>query len=633
MRVLFICMLICSPILLFSQQGGRTTDKQAQKYYEQANRHLSAADYSKAIEELTNAVKADPRFPAALQQLGDIYRKLKNYKEAITFYRKVIAIDPNFHSLTYFGIAESELNSGDYSSALQHFTKYLSFPGLSDNSRKLTARYIADCHFSIEAIKKPVEFKPVNLGPAVNTTSQEYLPVVTADEERIIFTRRVNNNEDFFQSIKTNSSWAPATYLSSAINTANFNEGAQCISPDGVYLFFTGCNRPEGLGRCDIYVCKREGNDWSEPFNIGAPVNTAGWESQPSLSANGRTLYFVSNRPGGLGGYDIWSTELLEGGKWANPVNLGPSINTPYDEHSPFIHPDNSTLYFSSNGWPGLGNRDLYFSRKNSDGQWQKPHNLGFPINTAGEESGLTVSADGRTAFFASNMKGGYGGMDIYSFELPPDDRPQPVTYVKGKVVDSETTESLNAEIKITELKSSAVIFQEESDQVNGEFLATMPEGKIFGLTVYKDGYLFHSENFTLDKAASASKPFSLLIALQKIRTNGIVVLKNIFFETNKAELLPESLIELSQLLSFLRSHPNTVIEITGHTDNTGNDAANQTLSESRARSVYNYLVSHGIAPLRLSYKGSGKTRPIADNSTEEGRRINRRTEFRIVKY
>jgi Tol biopolymer transport system component len=239
----------------------------------------------------------------------------------------------------------------------------LTYPGLNTTSVDKINKYIKDCTFSLEAQKSPVPFKPINMGSAINTKEDEYLPVITADEEMIIFTRQENSNEDFFKSVKRNGEWSVAEFLSKEINTSNFNEGAQNISPDGNYLFFTGCNRPDGLG-CDIYISKREGNDWSKPFNIGGPVNTAGWESQPSISADGRTLYFVSTRQGGYGGYDIWSSELNTDGTWSNPINLGQEINTSFDEQSPFIHPDNESLYFSSNGWPGLGNKDLFLSRK-----------------------------------------------------------------------------------------------------------------------------------------------------------------------------------------------------------------------------------------------------------------------------
>ena len=459
------------------------------------------------------------------------------------------------------------------------------------------------------------------------------MPVVTADEETLIFTRMANNNEDFYTSKKLENKWNRAVFLSRNINTEEYNEGTQCISPDGMYLFFTGCNRPDGNGRCDIYVCKREGKDWSKPFNLGAPINTSGWESQPSISADGRTLYFASTRPGGLGSSDIWKTELRSDGEWSNPVNLGPNINTPYDEISPFIHPDDQTLYFSSNGWPGFGNKDLFVSRKDETENFQKPVNLGYPINTSAEESGLMVSSNGRTAFFSSSMKGGFGNMDIYSFELPQSVRPNMVTYVKGRVYDAKTKEPLDANIKITRLKTNKTIFEDISDFETGEFLATMPAaGKSFGLSVDKKGYLFYSENFSLEKPETVDKPFKLSIPLHKIEVGKMVVLKNIFFETNKFDLLPESKAELQEMISFLNSNPTVSIEIGGHTDNVGDEKANQTLSENRANTVYKYLISNKINLSRLTFKGYGESSPMAENTSEDGRQKNRRTEFKIVK-
>jgi outer membrane protein OmpA-like peptidoglycan-associated protein len=340
----------------------------------------------------------------------------------------------------------------------------------------------------------------------------------------------------------------------------------------------------------------------------------------------------VSTRPGGLGGYDIWKTTLGLNGSWSNPVNLGPGINTPYDEISPFIHHDSNTLYFASNGWPGLGNKDLFMSKMDGSGIFSKPANLGYPINTPQEESGLTVSSDGRTAFFASSIKGGFGGMDIYSFEMPKTARPNLVTYVKGKVFDAKTKEPLDANIKITALKSNEIAFEDVSDFDTGEFLAVMQSGKSFGLSVDKKGYLFHSENFSLEKAGAANQPYQLLVPLKKIEAGGMVILKNIFFETNKFNLLAESKAELQELINFLTQNPTLTIEIGGHTDNVGDEKLNQMLSENRAKSVYNYLIENKIAASRLTYKGFGKTSPVAVNTTDEGRQQNRRTEFKIVK-
>lgn len=629
-----LIFLILLPGLCFAQKQFSSSIKSAQKSYLQANQYLSYKLYDKAIAELKLAINIDKNFIAAHQQIGDIYRKLGNYKNALLSYRNVLDLDPEFLALTYFGIAESELNTGDYAAAHKHFLKYLTYPGLSPDSKQKTNKYIEDCTFSLEAIKNPVNFKPINLGPGINTKQEEYLPVITADESMIIFTRQANRNEDFFKSIKRDSVWSTAEYLSKEINTYNYNEGAQCISPDGNYLFFTGCNRPDGLGRCDIYISRREGNGWSKPFNIGGPINTSGWESQPSISADGRTLYFVSTRKGGFGGYDIWKSDLKNDGSWTIPVNLGPQINTPYDEQSPFIHPDDESLYFSSNGWPGLGNKDLFMSRKlfdaNKHSGWQTPINLGYPINTFGEESGLSISSNGKLAFFSSSMIGGFGGLDIYSFELPEKLRPKLVSYIKGIVFDQKTDELLNAKVGIINLKDGKVIFDDSSDSESGEFLATITGGKSFGLNVSKEGYLFYSKNFTSEQN-QVNQPLTIKVPLQKIEVGALVILNNIFFESNKFDLLPESQIELQQLVRFLNDNPRLSIEIGGHTDDIGDELSNQKLSENRAKIVYDYLIKNQINASRISFMGYGESKPLNGNLTEENRKNNRRTEFKIT--
>ncbi|MES3019546.1 MAG: OmpA family protein [Bacteroidota bacterium] len=633
-KILLFLLCLCS-LASFGQKVTSSQNKLAQKSYLQANKYIGDKAYNMAITELKKAVSEDNQFTAAYQQLGDLYRRLGDYTNAVVSYRKVLAIDPEFYNLTYFGLGESELNTGEYANALIHFRKYASSPGLSDESKIRTGKYIADCLFSLEAIKKPVSFKPVNMGSGINSNQDEYLPVITADEGKIIFTRKSSNNEDFYTSVKSDEKWTAAKALSANINTFEFNEGAQCISPDGNYLFFTGCNRPDGLGRCDIYISKWEGSEWSRPFNIGAPVNTPGWESQPSISADGRTLYFVSTRNGGRGGYDLWKSDLMAEGSWSVPVNLGPEINTAYDEHSPFIHPDDQTLYFSSNGWPGLGNKDLFMTHKKNPGEqkimWEKPQNLGYPINTFGEESGLSISSNGRLAFFASDKQGGSGGFDIYSFEMPENLRPKTVTYVKGIVLDKTTKQRLEAKIQIINLKTGGFAFDDFTDAVAGEFLATLTPGNSFALNVSKPGYLFYSQNFT-PELKGAIKPYMIEVPLEKIEVGGMVVLNNIFFETNKFDLLPESKTELGQLITFLKENSAVSIEIAGHTDNVGDDKSNQVLSESRAKTVYDYLVLNKVPASKLSFKGYGESIPVKDNLTEETRKDNRRTEFKILK-
>jgi outer membrane protein OmpA-like peptidoglycan-associated protein len=631
MRVLiFSVLLFFLSTLAFAQQRQySTSDKEAIKNFAMANESLDEHLYGEAVKQLQQAIAADDKFVEAHFVLADVYRLMREHKQSIEQFNKVILLNPDFNRSVYLKIGDEEIDDARYADAQQHLEKYLTYPNITAQNTFFAQKLINDCKFSIQAMLHPVPFKPVNMGPEINTADDEYLPVATADESTLIFTRKINNNEDFYKSVKLNGKWQTATYLSNQINTPEYNEGAQSISQDGKILFFTGCNRPDGLGRCDIYIAEKKGDDWGKPFDLPPPINTPGWESQPSISADGRTLYFVSNRKGGYGGYDIWKSTLTDKG-WGEPENLGPNINTSFDEQSPFIHPDDSTLYFCSDGWPGLGGKDLFVSRLSKDGKWQKPENLGYPINTSGDENGLTLTANGKDAFFSSNNLNGYGGFDIYTFELPVNLRPHIVTYVKGKVNDAKTRQPLEAAVEIIDLEKNQPVYQDYSDADQGSFLATLTSGKNYGLNISKSGYLFYSENFSL-VGHEAKNPFDISVLLEPIEIGNKVVLNNIFFDTNKFDLKPESIAELQKLVEFLNLNPSIHIEISGHTDDVGNNQANQVLSENRAKSVYDYLVNNKIDSSRLLFKGYGETQPVAPNTTEEGRKKNRRTEFKII--
>ncbi|HEY9195675.1 MAG TPA: OmpA family protein [Mucilaginibacter sp.] len=631
MRIVVVSILLFFLSLTVWSQERRysTKNSEAIKYFAIANQNLDEHMYDEAIENLQKAIGEDSKFIEAHAELADVMRMRHLYKQAIVEYLKVISLNAEFNRSIYLKLGETEIYDAKYAQAQQHLEKYLTYPDLSAPNAALAQKLVADARFSITAIQHPVPFKPINMGAAVNTPNDEYLPVATADESMLIFTRKINNNEDFYKSYKVNGKWDTATYLSDRINTDQYNEGAQSISQDGKYLFFTGCNRPDGRGRCDIYIAQKKGDDWEKPFDLSPPVNTSGWESQPSISADGRTLYFVSNKKGGYGGYDIWKSTLTDKG-WGEPENLGPNINTAYNEQSPFIHADDSTLYFGSNGWPGLGNKDLFVSRLGKDGKWQKPENLGYPINTNGDENGLTLTAYGNYAFFASDNLNGFGGYDIYTFELPANLRPHIVTYVKGNVNDAKTKVPLEAAVEIVDLQNNQPVYQDYSSAAGGDFLATITSGKNYALNISKAGYLFYSENFSL-VGYKEQKPFHIKALLSPIEVGNKVILKNIFFDTNKFDLKAESKTELSKLIEFLAANPTVKIEISGHTDNVGTAQFNQVLSENRAKSVYQYLISNGVGAARLVYKGYGETQPIAPNTTEEDKAKNRRTEFMIV--
>ncbi len=609
-----------------------STHKRAQQAFDKAGSQLSNLQYELAILSLEEAISFDAGFAAAYQQLGDVYRKQRNYEMAARNYRTVIQLDSVLTPLTWFGLGESLLLTGSYQDGLAALKRYRDTPGLDANGKRLVDKYIADCEFSIAAIGNPTSFSPRNPGPAINSPYDEYFPRVTADQQTIIFTRKKDNRENFFESSRDSSgAWREASFLKGQINSDLYNEGAHCISPDGKYLFFTGCNRPDGIGSCDIYVSRREGDQWGKPHNLGSPINTRGWEAQPALAADGRTLYFVSNRHGGQGGYDIWRTSLKDNGQWEEPQNLGPAINTSYDESSPYIHADNRTLYFVSNGWPGLGDKDIFKSKMDTNGNWAQPINLGYPINDHHEQSALTVSMNGAQAFFSTRRPDAIGGLDIYTFQLAETFRPEPVAYLKGIIVDAENNHPLQAEVTVTEIVSNRVLYNEQADYEDGSFLAPLPFGKTYALHINQPGYLFFSENYPLDDSAKINDAYEIRIPLSRIKVGKSETLSNIFFETDRYALLPASKSDLDQLVGFLNLNTHIRVEIGGHTDNTGSEPHNQQLSENRAKSVYDYLIRAGISALRLSFKGYGQSQPIAGNDTPEGRQFNRRTDFKII--
>lgn len=518
-RNAILLILVCL-VLPTARAQYSVDNKKAVAEFEKGAQMLST-DPDRAFDHFRKALKAEPAFAEVRLTMAEWYMSHDSLDRAQEQYELFLAQDKGRHK-RWVATAEKDL---------------------------------ASLAFRREAMQHPVPFTPKNMGPNINCREDEYLPTLTADGKTLIFTRydRAYMAEDFYMSRLMKDGWGKAVRMAEPLNSHD-NEGAGCISQDGRILYFTACGRQDGMGRCDLYISYRMGNGWSQPQNLGPAVNSGGWESQPCLSIDGRTLYFVSDRKeGSQGGMDIWTSTLVEG-RWTKPVNMGSGINTEGDEKSPFISFDNKTLYFSSNGRLGMGGMDLYYCRRAEDGTWGEPQNLGYPINTSGDESSLIVSPDGRTAIFSSDKFGGQGGLDLYTFELPAAAQPEAVEYHE----------------EITEVAPTLEVGEE-------------------------------------------------------------IALPNVFFETGKYRLLELSRVELDKVVEMMRQHPSMHIELGGHTDNVGNAEANQKLSEQRAKAVYDYLVSQGVAQSRLSYVGYGQSRPVASNDTEDGRQQNRRTAF-IVK-
>jgi outer membrane protein OmpA-like peptidoglycan-associated protein len=642
--LLFIFSLVC-----FNLQAQRpklsTSSKKAISNFEKGYEYYDTKRFADAADAFESAIKADTNFIEAHTVLGDLYMDSKKPEKAIWHYLSAIRISPDYFPQTYYNLGMAEMMTEKFDAAKAHFEKALSFSTLPPVMVKKVSKYLANSSFAVVAIQHPLPFKAINMGDSINSKASEYCPAMTADEKTFYYTilrpneRYQGGNggfgvakfqEDIYSSENTNGKWSKGKSVSDLVNTSD-NEGAICISADGQTLYYTVCNREGDFGSCDIYMVKKNGDMWGNPVNIGAPINSDKFESQPSLSSDGMTLYFTSNRSGGLGKTDIWKSQKQANGEWGVPVNLGPKINTCESEQSPFIHADSRTLYYTSSGLPGMGEDDFYLSRMDNNGDWTTPKNLGYPINSIASERSLVVNAAGTKGYFASERLGGFGQFDLFYFELPPEIHPLKVSYVKGKAFDSDTKKGLSTKFELIDLKTGKIVAEAFSDKINGNFLICLPADKDYALNVSKAGYLFYSENFSLKANNTMKEAMVMDVPLKTIQVGRSVVLKNIFFNTNSFELKEESKAELGKVIAFLTTNPKVRIEIGGHTDDVGNDQSNQILSGKRALAVQEYLVAAGIAKERLSSKGFGETKPIATNATEEGKALNRRTEFVVT--
>ncbi len=601
----------------------------AQNAYNEALREINKGEYEQAIKSLKKLIKKFPEYDKAILTLSDLLLYQKKQEEAYDYYKLLTETAPSFSYKPWFALGKRALESADYEKGSYYFGQLLSLTQAPKNIGLDAELYLSQCNFAILARKQPVDYNPFNMGDSINSEVDEYLPSLTADDETLIFTRRTPQSEDFYVSYRIDSQWTLAEPMPKPLNSVQ-NEGAHCLTADGNTMFFTACYRNDTYGGCDLYYSKKTVFGWDRPVNLGATINTEHWESQPTISYDGKTLYFISNRPSGYGGSDIWFSKLQADSSWGAPENLGPVVNSRKDDISPYIHPDDQTLYFASEGLPGMGKLDIYFSKRGRDGQWETPVNLGYPINTEKDESSLFVNLSGRIAMFSSQARDSKGANDIYYFELPETLRPEKVIYVKGEVRDKFDKRPLNSLVDVVDLNTGNVVHSAETFVTDGKFLISLPAGKSFAFNVSRPGYLLYSENFTVDTAQSASTVYN--IALEKIQLGSEVVLKNIFYQTNAFTLEERSTTELEKLSRFLQKNPTMVVEIQGHTDNVGSRSYNKELSHNRAKTVYEALLLQGVQARQLVFQGYGDSQPVADNSTEAGRATNRRTQFKVLK-
>lgn len=627
-KILFILAILLLNVTLLFSQGFTTKSKKAIEYY---NLSKQAFTKSEKIEYLNNAIKKDNKFVEAYWELSSIYLGMDEISNAIEILETLEESNLEFTDETKCHLANCYYYNGEYEKAISKINEVT-----DETLQKYKSLEIERYNYALELKNHPVPFHPQNL-TAINTPYDDYFPSITADGMMFSTTVLVPQydyvgnerfQEDLYVSFWKGDHWTESRPMPEPMNTPG-NEGSQSFSADGRYMFFVQCNNPNNIGSCDIYYSIKRGNEWSYPMNLGEPANSSYWESNPVMSPTGDVIYFTTNRPGGLGDRDIWSVQVKINANGTlttyNAQPLGAPINTDKSEFAPFIHADNETMYFSSNGHKGMGGNDIFISKKDKSGKWSEPINIGYPINTHGNESGFVVNGKGDKAYFASNkIEKNDKKLEIYEIDLPQNLRPNPIKPKFGRVYDANTKKPLQTKIEIFDQTTSSKYFESISDKKNGTFSALLPEKGNFGLNIEMKGYLYYT-------VAIDNTNDSIIVALQPMTSGSSVKLDNLYFDYDSDVILKTSYAEIERLSKFLKKNLNVNIEIVGHTDNQGKADYNMKLSERRANALMNALIKKGIDPRRLSAKGMGSTQPIDTSNTPEGHAKNRRVEI-IVK-
>ncbi len=639
---------------------GEAQPQKAEKHIRQGMELMSIEDYQNAMAEFEAAIQANPFSPEAYLQAGYCAYRLRQNRKAREYFQKAEQMQVNFSPRYLIAYADVLQRLGEPAKARPLVERALSTLKPTDPMYSKLQVTLQQLKNAEKYMAQPLKIEIRNLGPQINSPYPDFAPVISADESILYFTSRRPGStgnkvapdglyyEDIYVSENRNGQWTPARNVGPPLNTPT-HDACIALSADGQTLFLFNS---ENGG--DIFQSRLKGTRWLPPKNMGSPINSKYWEPSVCLSADERTLFFVSDRPGGLGGRDIYMCRRLPNGKWSAPINLGPPINTPYDEDGPFFHPDGKTLFYSSNGPNSMGGFDIFRTELRPDSTWAPPVNLGYPINTPGDDIYFVLSASGLHGYYASERDDSYGEKDIYLIDFStlqvaaqpteskeeelnvssepasaPVFRPN-LTLVTGIIYDSETQAPLEATITIIDNVRAETLAVLTSNAATGKYLISLPAGKNYGIAVTAPGYAFHSENFIVEESMGY-REVRKDIGLNRYKAGTTIILRNIFFDFNKATLRPESKVELERVYTILTENPRMKVRIAGHTDNIGSEEYNQRLSEARAKAVYDYLISRGISADRLSYIGYGESRPIDTNETSEGRQNNRRVELEII--
>ncbi len=621
------------------------TNTKARSLLEKAQQHVKDRDFVKAIESLNQLNEKFPSFGEAFLLKGSLLKIMGDNRGALAAYReglRKVPVDAS-HAAEYQLLGDLALSYGDYQTALDAYRQLVKIAPKALRNLARSERQLRTCEFALEALKHPVGEAPVPLPAPMNSFKFQYFPTLTADNRFLLFTGRpaASSGEDLYISRQNKDGTMSVPMPISPVINSSYNEGAGSISGDGKTLVFASCDRPKSFGNCDLYISRRTGNNWSPPLNLGANVNSSEWDSQPSLSADGRTLYFTSTRRGGQGQEDIYVTMLQPDGSWSPAKNLGTPVNTAGKDMAPFIHASGTTLYYVTDGLVGMGGLDVFRCEKTPAGGWSEPRNLGYPLNTFENEASLFITSDNKRGFCSRSRAteeppGGARLMrerpvELFGFAVPaPVKARETSTYTQGRVFDANTKKPLKAEVKLYDLATDVLTQFVTSDPVEGDYTVVLNEGHHYAMYAAADKYLLKSLSFDYSDQHTFN-PEALDIYLEPVRSGRSVVLNNLFFDTKKYDLKPQSRTELNRLIEFLQQYRDVQIEVSGYTDNVGTTEANLQLSERRARSVVEYLSGHGIALSRLRSKGYGADHPLAANDTDAHRQLNRRIELHIL--